>query len=397
MTKTTIYFKFVFLFFFYLCSFKINAQTLNLTTNDVSLLFPLPPLEEWNDLPQGTSAGQNGELLPLAIVNQLPQLVAIAPNDKVYSVLRVVGLRIDPCFHEGPSPIKCQPQIRMIWQPLAEGDEITSTFDASLHSFYNLTTEQFTEFIKTYSILVQNNGAQNTMAPLGVNPILKSQGLQGPFFTELKKLVYQYAGANNLSRVTFMQLFMNGNIWEFGGFDIDHQELTPINIARTQHTTQKFKNSASPQPVWFHGSIEPQLTASEDDLSYLVLDSREVSLENEEQIKQATKAAFHIENPNLHNPGTIDCVSCHVAQSAKFWSMQQFPTLNLEQIFKNDIFQSPLNLQNTSPLQNQTNVLRAFGYFMESPITAQRTINESASVAVAVNAYLANFKNNNLK
>lgn len=355
-------------------------QTEILDLNDISILLPLPTPDDWNLLPQGKTIAHNGMLLPLTYLKQIPQLIGIAPNEKAYPMMRVVGIRLDPCFHEGPAPIRCQAQIRMVWQVLAPNDETTSTFDAALHSFYNLTDTQFKELLSSVIDLKLKHGtSSSTNTPLAIHPILQSEGLSGPYYTQLINLIYQYVGEGNLSRVTFMQLFMNGNIWEFGGFDIKDQNLTPITIARTNTTTQQFKNSATPEPIWFLGGMTPEVT-QDDNLNFLIHDSRLVTLENENDIIAATRAAYRFENPKQHNPGTLDCVSCHVAQASKEWALQKFPTLNLDVINQNEIYQSPYNLKNLSPMQNQTNILRAFGYFLDSPIIAQRTINESADV-----------------
>ena len=103
----------------------------------------------------------------------------------------------------------------------------------------------------------------------------------------------------------------------------------------------------------------------------------------------AAKAAFKFENPKLHNPGTVDCVSCHVAQPARSFTMLQFPSLQLDQLSREFVYTSSRNLLNQSPRQSQTNIVRAFGYFENSPFVAQRTINESAEV---LNYFYQNYK-----
>ena len=89
--------------------------------------------------------------------------------------------------------------------------------------------------------------------------------------------------------------------------------------------------------------------------------------------------------PKLHNPGTVDCVSCHVAQPAKIWAMRQYPWLQLDNVSRDIIYNSKLNIRNMSPMQMHTNIVRAFGYFMNQPFVAQRTINESAEVVNYLN------------
>lgn len=372
-------------FFFLMLTSNVFAAETNLDLSDVSILFPLPTTENWNQLPSANSKAQFGELLPLSMFKQLPQLLSLAPNEKIYSFMHVVGVRVDPCFHEGPAPLKCHSQIRMIWQPFADDGGATSTFDTAVHSFYDLTPENFQELLMSLQQLKSTQASSAGFKPLGVNPILKSIGLESSYFKDLIKILFNYTGAEKLSRITFMQLFMNGNVWEFGGFDISNSILKPIQIPRINAFTQKFKNSASPRPIWFNGGITPEPQDIEN-LNILTRDSRILAPQNEAEIIEATRSAFKFENPNLHNPGTVDCVSCHIAQSAKVWSMRQYPWLNLDVVSKNEIYSSDRDLRNLSPMQIHTNILRSFGYFMNVPFVAQRTINESAEVIKYINA-----------
>lgn len=364
---------------------RLFAIETNLDLSDVSILFPLPKTESWNQLPSGKSPAKFGELLPLSIFKQLPQLLSLAPNERIYSAMHVVGVRVDPCFHEGPTPLKCHAQIRMVWQPLADDAGETSTFDAAIHTFYDLTTDEFKDLLNSLQQHKSSHTQSTEFKPLGINPILKSAGLESDYYKNLIKIIFQFTGEKKLSRVTFMQLFMNGNIWEFGGFDISNSSLKPINIPRINAFTQKFKNSASPRPIWFNGGMAPEPQDVEN-LNILTRDSRVLAPQNEAEIIEATKSAFKFENPTLHNPGTVDCVSCHIAQSAKIWSMRQYPWLNLDVVSKNEIYASDRDIRNLSPMQIHTNILRSFGYFMDIPFVAQRTINESAEVIKYINS-----------
>jgi hypothetical protein len=130
--------------------------------------------------------------------------------------------------------------------------------------------------------------------------------------------------------------------------------------------------------------MNPAATDSEN-LNILVGDSRKLAPENEQDIIAAVKSAYRFENPNSHNPGTVDCVSCHVAQAAKTWALRQYPWLQMDILHQNEIYSSDRDLRNLSPMQPHTNILRTFGYFMNRPFVAQRTINESAAVIKYIN------------
>ena len=182
-----------------------------------------------------------------------------------------------------------------------------------------------------------------------------------------------------------MQLFMNEKTWMFGGFDIVDGETRPILISRVNTSFQVFNNSVSTdRPFWFLGGMNPKPEDPEN-LNLLVADSRALAPQDEGQIIAAVKAAYRFENPSLHNPGTVDCVSCHVAQPAKVWALRQYPWLQMDVLHQNEIYQSDRDLRNLSPMQPHTNIVRSFGYFMNRPFVAQRTINESAAVIKYIN------------
>lgn len=364
--------------------FSMRSQAIQLDLSDVSVLFPLPVSEKVDLLMGGETVGQSGQLLPLDVVKKIPQLLKIASNEQVYPYIKVMGIRFDPCFSESTTFVtRCKRQIRMVWQPVSADDEFVSTFDASLHSFYDLTEEDFQQLIRELKKL--RSGYSSYASQLTVNPILQSEGLDGVYAEQLKKLVLRYTGVDRLVRVTFMSLGQDGNMWTFGGFDIESGEMKPIQIPRiTIATTQVFKNSIKPDPTKFNGGIQPEPIEA-DLINFLIKDSDQVTLSREQEIRDSIRAAFKIENPIIHNAGTVDCVSCHVVQAARHWTLVKFPNIDFRSENLAYIYTSDLNLINTSPLQNKTNVMRAFGYFLDAPIVSQRTINESAEAARIIN------------
>jgi len=357
-----------------------------LDLNDVSILYPLPDSKNWNQLWNGETIGAQGSLMPLSYLKNVPQLVSQSTNPTLYPDIKVLGVRIDPCFHEGPAPVKCRAQVRLIWQPLKLEQEITSTFDASLHSFYEISEEEFKSLLTELTELKKTKVTKNDFLPLGVNPYIKQEGLNGSYDQALRNILLKYIGEKNLSRITFMQLFMNEKVWFFGGFDFKNTVATPIQIARINQPIQAFSNTVSTdRPFWFVGGISPA-PEGEENLKILVKDSRVIAPQQDEiAIKAAVRAAFRFENPDIHNPGTVDCASCHVAQPAKTWAMRQYPWFQLDVINQQDAYVSDRDLRNLSPMQPHTNIVRAFGYFMNRPFVAQRTINETASVINYIN------------
>lgn len=356
--------------------------------NDVSILFPLPMQNQFNQLWGTEFKTQSGVLLPEVYFSKLP-ILAFKPNADIKNNIKVIGLRIDPCVNEQTGPVKCEKQLRLIWQPLSIEQNTVTTLDAAIHTFYSLTDIEFSEIIELLKKLNSNYPNRLTAQTfLQLNPILKSEGLTGNYFTSLTKIIEKYVSETNLTRMTFVQIAGGENVWIFGGFDIQKNQSIPIQIPRVNSETQSFINSAGPMPFWFKGGLLPEPKQA-NNLNILLKDSRKLTPENETEIIAATRSAFQFENPKLHNPGTVDCASCHVAQVTKTWAMKQYPWLDLQNQLTADIYKNADNdIRNASPMQIHTDIVRAFGYFMNRPFVSQRTINETSEVLNQLNSYV---------
>lgn len=372
------------------------AEKINLNLNDISVLLPLPTNDKWNSLLQPEQTGARGTLLPRPyVVEHMPVLLQFTENSKLYPDFRVIGFRVDPCFTEGRGPVKCKQQIRFVWQPLNIVDEKTQTVDVALHSFYELTDVEFKKLIQQLKDLKQQHSTADLTAqqPLSIHPIILQQGLEGNYYQELQKIILSYVGQENLSRITFMQLFANETVWFFGGLDIlSDGSFKKISIPRINFTLQQFINSAPPAraSTSFLGRIFPLPDQKDDNVNILLSDSRLLDSKSEKEIVDAVRSAYSIENPALHNPGTLDCVSCHAAQPARIWAETTFANFNYGDLSK--VIYKPSttgqDLTNVSPLKNLTNIVRIFGYFDDQPIVTTRAINETnEAVYVIQNNY----------
>ena len=377
----------IILFILVLSATAFSQQTFKFGMNDVSILFPLPAQNNFGQLWGTDFQTQNGILLPENYFLRLPVL-AFKPNAEIKENIKVIGLRIDPCFNEQVGPVKCEKQLRLIWQPLSIEQNTVTTLDAAIHTFYSLTDIEFSEIIDSLKKLNSNYPNRLTAQTfLQLNPILKTESLTGNYFTSLTQLIEKYAGENKLTRMTFMAIAGGENVWIFGGFNIQNNQVFPIQIPRINARIQEFRNSAGPMPFWFQGGMFPEPKQTPN-LNILIKDSRKLAPANEAEIIEATRAAFQFENPKLNNPGTVDCVSCHVAQVAKTWAMKQYPWLDLSTQLSADIYQNANNdIRNASPMQIHTDIMRSFGYFMNRPFVSQRTINETSEVVNQLNSY----------
>jgi hypothetical protein len=354
----------------------ISNLSNGLQLHDASVLYPLPQPNEWNEL---LNTNDQGFLLPKDLFNQIPFLIN-QHNDKTYPLLHVLGVRFDPCFVEGLPPLKCQAQVRLIWQPLDIKVDRTFAIDATLHTFFNFSNEEFAALVRELRQILSSYKEQEPSS-LSVHPLLKNQGLKGEFARKLKALLILSLKNKPVDRITFMKLKGIDDIWIFGGLDRNQNEYVPIKIPRiNQNTQQDFINSMSlkPNPSQFRGGIFPS-PAPEGPLDLLTRDSLNSQDFTEEEIHSLIKDLTDIEHPNKFNPGTADCVTCHLSNTVRAYLFNEFSHFKPEQVyFENRYKNQNYNLENFSPQQGQTNILRMFGYFDNLPIISQRTINETA-------------------
>ncbi|MBC7659180.1 MAG: DUF1592 domain-containing protein [Chitinophagaceae bacterium] len=95
------------------------------------------------------------------------------------------------------------------------------------------------------------------------------------------------------------------------------------------------------------------------------------------------KNSFSIENPNAHDATTLDCASCHTADTERRAAVEAVPTLSV--VSKAAFKSTTWNLTATQPDFDHSS-LQMFSFFGNGFRIALRTINESAFVADQINA-----------
>lgn len=351
----------------------------DLQLNDVSILFPLPAAGDIDELLTPTSNGERGPLLPAERYSRVPKLHVFQSPEQTYGLLRVVALRIDPCFVTGP---ECRRQIRLSMQPVVydEFQEVVRADDAAIHLFYDLSESDFSALVEELRGATAA-ASVSTAGPLRVHPILAAEGPRGPFAQRLKAAVLRYAGGANLTRLTFMQLQnFNVNEWVFGGFNVDGDSLVPIDVIDAGSQRQRFINVFLQSEEDFVASVDPRPLGA-DDVS-LLFNSTNARAASEEAIAAAERAALRIENPDVHTTETVSCVACHTATQTRLWTER---SLGRNTEGHPDRFTAAADLTLTSETTRIPGSLRAFGYLHQRVAISQRTVNESAAVAAALN------------
>jgi hypothetical protein len=358
--------------------------------NDITLLYPLPASHsEMGLLLAPDAAGGAGPLLPARYRAQLPALHHGEDMAATLRALRVVAVRIDPCFRYRGD---CLAQIRMVWQPIqasgygASNPGGLEAKDTAVHTFYTLDADTFGRFLAEYDALRKAPAGVDSRAPLQVHPRLAREGLDGTFARAFKALLLRYCGDKTLWRVTAMATLVGGDKWAFSGFDIVDGRAVPLTIPRTGGArVQTFSVSLISDADYTRGRIEPAIPGGEDDISLLVNDSRTLARRDAATLRRLGEAVARIENPAIHSPETIDCVSCHATQVAGTLLFTRIGWLNRDAEILRQAFRADAPLVNTAATQTMPRVFRALGYFEKVPVLSRRVINETAAVAERMN------------
>ena len=367
-------------------------ETVTIGSNDVSILMPLPTIEaEIDDLLALSDPAVDGPLLPEAIFDQL---AATLDSPQAYAMLRVVALRIDPCFPSlsllETNPAACRRQLRLVVQPL-EPDPVLGAIaaDETYHLFYDLDDATFGELAASL-VALGTDATSSAATPLGVHPTITAEGLDGPTALAVRELVLGNAGPARLTQITNMQGF--GVFWRFKGVTVSGGVLTPIVIDGLPDDATGQTNGADNLGVFDISPASATATQLQAALAGTFIPDGGVGGGTVElqapvgEIVAALQLSLDIDNPERgFDPESLDCVTCHVASRARVRAAGLgFPSDELV------AFTNPRDLSvveepagDSAPM-----AMRMFGYDLTVPVLNQRVVNESAAVADAIEALL---------
>lgn len=355
--------------------------------NDVSYLMPLPKVVGQDNLMKVNTQGASGELLSNIILDQIPPMDIRREKRAVYPLMRVVGVRIDPCFPY-PTLVSCQKQIRLVWQPIYENrhKEIDS-IDAALHSFYELNDVEFASLLNDLQAWKTKYNVNTAQMPLQIHPAWAAEQDQAASLMDFNQLILKYVGPQNMMRLTFMVLRGNADMWMFASFEPKGEKMELMSIPRLGRPSQAFRNGAVPPDKYEYANLGP-IPQGKDTINSLITDSNTLINQYDNVVLTEMDAAYRIENPKIYNPENMDCVSCHTTQGAIAWAEKNRLNIKPQGGWSPDIYTNfKFNLKNISPLISNTQNLRAFGYFGADVAISQRMINETAEVAEQLNNF----------
>lgn len=370
--------------------------------NDVSILLPLAKTQAEIDTGylKASSAGARGALLPDTLYTTATGERRTDPSGPLppgadaglsWDRLRVVAMRIDPCFANiGPitNPASCKNQLRLVFQSLRFGNGQTSAIDGGVHAFYSLTREELTALVKGVIALRRAQNGDGQLGAIAVHPVVAKQGLLGAEAKGLGALVLQYAGKQNLTRFTVLKPGNLATRWDFSGFDVrgNGTERMVIPTLPDHGTSDSFFAGFAQDLA---GGFNPETTSRTDDMQLLGNLEKARAASHDKQ-QAAFDAALRILNPNKHSPDTIDCASCHIAGPAIVLTGGKLglsASGNANAFTRDTRWVGASDMKQTTPVNADTNRnFHAFSYRDEHPMIAVRVINETASIVAYLNA-----------
>jgi hypothetical protein len=337
-----------------------------LVAADLTVLFPVGPRDRAS-LWAATDAARGGSLVPRALVEELGA-GALAPR---YDDLRVVGLRIDPCFMHNWGTATCQPQVRLVLQPL---DGTGAIGDDALHAIYNLDGAELDQLLDGLRV-VAAAAPEHVGAPLGVSPALLAQGVDGAYGELLRALIITTIGPRNLARLAATAAEADGGTFVLRGLAVQAiggvgfgprgpLVIRPLGEGVTaQHVAvdaaARFGYDVTPafaNPIGHPAAHEATLAA----------------LDADERAGLATWLRGQ-DAPRIVTADSTDCAACHLVPRARRALLALAPSLAAE-----------LPAADPLPGPDVAANLRALGYVGGQPVLTARVVAETTAALAAM-------------
>jgi hypothetical protein len=366
----------------------IAPYTGDVSTNDVSILYPMPKAGESTDFVKPKDAGKHGQLLPVESFTTVVPGDALERTDSShasgYGQLALISVRLDHCSaRKGPST--CTPEVRAVFQAiydktstLPDGDPSTGSAaqDGGVHVIYEVGEAELVVMMKQLLTLRKAHG-DLTATRLEVHPILAKQGLGGAFAKGLKDILLEHLGAARISRITTFDhnMDLDGDGWTFQMFDGQAGVVSRKKIPTLDVDSMIVGGSNAFLGPFAETNAFTFAQAKTDSVEPLVRAERPAKFDPAvgTQMQPAFQNAIRIQNPTIHNAETTDCVNCHLAEGAHLIAENVYALKAIGE------FTAPGGTNYLLERSSVTN-LHAFGYLHRKVSIMQRTANESTVV-----------------
>jgi hypothetical protein len=330
-----------------------------LVDQDVSLLVPLDHARSF--LPASGAVAAGAPLVARDVFDRLPPLTVIDEPDALYAALSTVAVRLDACFQEGRETQPCRPQVRLVLQPVFDSADGVTTRDCAIHVFFSATEAELVQAVRELAQLRVKQGVQVGAGLTGSHPGFE----RAAWVDGAKAILSPLLRADHLVRVTSMDVHASNQAWIFSGFDVNAGAFTPIVVATLAPAVETHVTSTGARDT-IAITLDPAPVAEPALVTVLQASAREQA--SPAELSASVDALLRLEDPAAHNPGTVDCASCHVAAAAQWQLANRAPGVPVA---------APIP---ASEVYGDSRAMRAFGYFFQSPALSPRVQRETAAV-----------------
>lgn len=361
------------------------------TTTDVSVLYPLPRpgTGDVAALVRPTEAGIHGPLLSETLAIEVLSGTAKTTEMRLdfaepsaYRDLALVAVRLDPCGGRVASQ-GCVSEVRAVFQSVytPQSQEAAPAFaDGAFHVSYDVPEAELVSMLREILALREAQGGPPAVDELGPHPVLQAQGLDGAFATGFRAILLAHLGESRTARITIFDhwFFGSDETWTFSLGDVAAGQMTRGSIPISDSTSQMVLGSKARGTALEETSAEVTLfaTLAIRKMDALLSKSRLSAPPDAATRQLAFDTATDLAHPGRTGFPSSDCAACHLAEGARRVGL----SLGLRSAGE---FSIPRGTAHRDERESVTN-LHAFGYLGRQVSIMQRTANESASVADAM-------------
>lgn len=303
-------------------------------------------------------------------------------------LLTLVGVRIDPCFRDLFFET-CRPQLRAIWQVptrsrLPGGETRVKFHDGAVHTFHEYSPTEWQAIVRAWTALNRPYASELAGLPLQVHPVLAREGLQGAYGRGLTRILKSALRPSTLVRTAFTILIGVNFAWKMQIFDVNQGAFTQRTFPRgtfPRGTNDAFDNFGGMDSFKGFGNFFAEMDQDGEHYFRFIKDSKKPEWLEANESARLLNTMARVQNPGFHLPGTQDCLSCHLSQSATLMLENNLQRAGLLIPPSKDAY--PRKAEHVLPNRSVANPnnLRMFGYFEGEPSVQSRVIFESNEVA----------------
>jgi len=327
---------------------------------DVSFLVPLDQARAF--LPAS-------EVLPRAVFDRLQHpLTVVDEPDALYAATATVAVRLDRCFREGTDAnVPCRPQVRLVLQPVFDSADGVTTRDAAVHAFFSVTEAEALAAVKALAELRARYSVVLDEGLTGAHPgFARAAWVEG-----VKKTLQPLLTPSRVVRMTAMSVHASNQAWIFSGLEVQGGQVSDLEIpTQPGHTDDHVTSTGATDGITM--TLDPGPVAEPALPTVLQTQARRSA--SAADLAAGLSALARIEDPTQHNPGTIDCASCHAVASARWFAAREGLTVE-GGVAPSDTY-------------GDSRALRALGYFFTAPAISPRVQRETRAVRADFEAHL---------